>query len=177
MVLEGFALALAIFFMRVINYAIGTIRMVIITRNMRFLASVFAFIEAFIFAVVIANVVTNLDDALNLFAYCLGASVGSYLGMQLESRFITSYRIVNIITHNGGHELAVLLRDKGFGVTESHGEGRDGDVLILRSVVLSKDVARMIDLSKQFDEDAFISIEEARAVQRGWVRSLKGMPQ
>lgn len=85
MVLEGAALAIAIFVMRVITYAIGTLRMVVITRNMRFIAATFAFLEAFIFAVVIANVVQNLEDGWNLFAYCLGASVGSYLGMFLEA--------------------------------------------------------------------------------------------
>jgi len=176
MVLEGFALALAIFLLRVLNFALGTIRMVIITRNMRLLASVFAFIEAFIFAVVIANVVTNLNDTLNLFAYCMGAAVGSYLGMYLEGRFITGYRIVNIITYNKGHELALSLRDMGFGVTESHGEGRDGPVFMLRSVVLRKEVKKFLSAVKNFDDKAFISIEEAHAVERGWIRSLRGTP-
>jgi len=176
MVLEGLSLAIAIFIMRIINYAVGTLRLVVITRNMRALAASFAFIEAFIFAVVIANIVQNLDDTLNLFAYCLGASVGSYLGMIMEARFITSYRVVNIITHTNGHEMAVILRDAGFGVTESHGEGRDGHVVILRSVVINTDVNRLINTIKDFEEETFISIEEARSVRHGWIRSLRGVP-
>lgn len=177
MVLEGLTLAIAIFVMRIINYAVGTLRLVVITRNMRALAASFAFIEAFIFAVVIANIVQNLGDTLNLFAYCMGASVGSYLGMIMEGRFITSYRVVNIITHTNGHEMAVLLRDAGFGVTESHGEGRDGHVVILRSVVMNTDVNRLITTIKDFEEETFISIEEARSVRHGWIRSLRGLPQ
>ena len=176
MVLEGLSLAIAIFFMRIINYAVGTLRLVVITRNMRALAASFAFIEAFIFAVVIANIVSNLDDTLNLFAYCMGASVGSYLGMIMEARFITSYRVVNIITHTNGHEIAVILRDAGFGVTESHGEGRDGHVVILRSVVINTDLKRLMDTIKDYEEETFISIEEARAVRHGWIRSLRGVP-
>lgn len=176
MVLEGALLAIVIFILRVINYAISTLRMVMITRNMKLLAAGFAFLEAFIFVVVIANVVQNVTDGLNLFAYCIGASVGSYLGMFLESQFITSYRVVNIITHHHGREMAIALREQGYGVTESLGEGRDGQVLMLRSVVLSKDVKRFLEIVKSHEENAFISIEEARMVRHGWVRSLRGLP-
>lgn len=176
MVLEGAVLAFVIFILRVINYAISTLRLVMITRNMKFFAAAFAFLEAFIFVVVIANVVQNVTDGLNLFAYCLGASAGSYLGMFLEAQFVTSYRVVNIVTHDNGREMALKLREQGYGVTESHGEGRDGQVLMLRSVVLSKDVKRFLEITKSYDENAFISIEEARMVRHGWVRSLRGLP-
>lgn len=174
MTADGLLLALVIFWMRVANFAIGTIRMVAITRNMRWLSACLAFIEAFVFAVVIANVVNDLNNVVNLMAYCLGAAAGSYLGMVLEARFVTSYRIVNIITNENGHELAIALRERGYGVTESVGEGRDGMVTTLRSVVTNHQVPALLAYTRQLRPDVFVAIEEARSVQRGWLGTAGG---
>lgn len=168
------ALALAIFSMRILNYAVGTIRLVVITRGRRVLASMLASVEAFIFAVVIANVVSNLENIPNLVAYCAGAALGSYVGMVLESRLVKGYMIVNVITHRNGHDIAVTLRNAGFGVTESSGEGRDGAVVILRSVINRRDVRRLTELVQQVSPQAFVAIEEAHGVQHGWLDTGRG---
>jgi uncharacterized protein YebE (UPF0316 family) len=173
MTIEAILLALMIFVMRILNYAIGTVRMVAVTRQQRVLASSLAAVEAFVFAVVIANVVTNLEDILNLFAYCAGASVGSYVGMTLESRLIKGFMIVNIFTHFKGHEVALAVRDAGFGVTETRGEGRDGAVTTLRSVAKKREIARMTQLVQGVSPEAFIALEEARGIQRGWMGTAR----
>lgn len=170
MILDGWVLAIVIFGLRVLNYAVGTVRMVAITRNMRVLASSLAFVEALLFAVVIANVVRDLENFINLMAYCLGASAGSYVGMMLEGRLMTTYRIVNIITPANGHGIAQSLRSAGFGVTETVGQGRDGLVSTLRSVVNNRDLPKLINIAREVSPDAFIAVEEARTVSRGWMR-------
>lgn len=171
---EELLLAVTIFVMRVLNYAVGTIRLVVITRNRRVLASILASVEAFIFAVVIANVVSDLENVVNLFSYCAGAAIGSYVGMVLESRLVTGYMIVNIFTGNGGHQMAVALRDAGFGVTEITGEGRDGVVTTLRSVINKRDVTHVTDVVQTINPQAFIALEEARAVKYGWLQTGRG---
>lgn len=174
---EGITLAVIIFFMRVANYAIGTLRLVSITRNMRMQAAGLAFVEALVYAIVIANVVSDLSNIFNLMAYCLGASAGSYLGMVLESRLIKSYRIVNIIATEQGHEIAVALREAGHGVTESLGQGRDSLVATLRCVVTSRDLPAVMRIVYGINEQAFIAVEEARAVRHGWLRQPNGHPR
>ncbi|GIK28437.1 MAG: DUF2179 domain-containing protein [Chloroflexi bacterium] len=161
----------AIFLLRVLNYAISTIRMVAITRGRRLLASGLAFIEAFLFAVVIASIVTDISsNVLNLIAYCLGAAAGGWVGMALESRFITSYMTVSIIprVREAGHAIAVALRDGGYGVTETLGEGLQGTVTLVRSVVSKRDMQAVLAITRQVDNDAFVSVEETQAIYRGW---------
>ncbi|MBI5667569.1 MAG: DUF2179 domain-containing protein [Chloroflexi bacterium] len=172
MTLEGLAFAIFLFGLRILNNAIGTVRVILITRGQRFLAAVLAFIEALIFAIVFANVVSDLSNIFNLLAYCLGFSIGGYVGMAIESRFITSYVIATIITQAHGHHLATALRERGFGVTESVGEGRDGMVIMLRSVIARRDISDVLQTVREVQPDAFVSIEEARAIQHGWVRQL-----
>ncbi len=163
----------SIFLLRVLNYAISTIRTVMIARGRRWMASLLAFIEAFLFAVVIASIVSDIStNVLNLFAYCVGAAAGGWVGMAIESRYITSYLTVNIIPHkkDAGHAIAVVLRDAGFGVTETMGEGKEGPTSLLRAVVSKREVRPLLRISRDVDPDAFVSIEEAQAIHRGWLK-------
>lgn len=162
-----------IFLLRILNTGIGTIRLVIVTRQQRLLAAALAFIEALLFAVTISGVAADLNNLANLFAYCFGFSVGNYLGMLIERRFITSYMTVNVISHEKGHEIALALRDKGFGVTETVGEGKDGAVTMLRSVVQNRDVPKILGVVRSTHIDAFVAVEEARAVHRGWIKASR----
>jgi len=169
---EAVLLAALLFGLRVFNYAISTLRLVSIARGKKIIASWLAFIEALVFAVTMASVVADLSNLLNLAAYCFGAATGSYVGMWLESKFVRSFSTVQVITNSGGHELAEHLRGCGFGVTETRGLGRDGEVIIVRSTVNSKDVARMIEEIRNVLPNAFIEVETARAIQRGFIAGM-----
>lgn len=173
---EIVAFAALIFVLRVVNTAVGTVRLVVVTRQQRWLASALAFLEALIFAVVMANVVNDLTNILNLLAYCGGFAAGSWVGMAIETRFITSYMTVNVVTATRGHEIALALREHGYGVTETLGEGRDGTVAMLRSVVINRDVPKVLDIIRGVQSDVFVAVEEARAVHRGWIRASRIQP-
>lgn len=165
--------ALMLVCLRILNTALGTIRLIIVTRQQKMLASVMAFFEALLFAVSIGSVANDLDNVLNLSAYCIGFAVGNYIGMMIEKRFITSYMTVNIITPHRGHDIALALRAQGYGVTETLGEGHSGKVTMLRSTVLNRDVSKVLNIVQETHADAFVAVEEARAVYRGWVGSMR----
>jgi uncharacterized protein YebE (UPF0316 family) len=173
-IFEPWLFAALIFVLRVINYAISTIRLVFIARNRRFLAAMLAFVEAFVFAVVMARIVSDLSNILNLFAYCIGASVGSYVGMAIEERFVTSYSTLTVITPEFGEQIACRLRDCGYGVTMTQGMGRDGAVDILRSSVSSRDIPAIMTTIRTIYPEAFIEVEQARALVRGWLPNGNG---
>lgn len=174
---DAVLIALGIFLLRVINNTLGTVRLVMITRQQRMLAAGIGFFEALIFAITMAGVVADLTNILNLFAYCAGFSVGGYLGMSLESRFITSFMTVNVITQENGHAIACAIRDAGYGVTETVGEGRDGKVTMIRSVVTNREVPKILHIVHKTYPDAFVSVEQARAVMRGYVGGSRSLSQ
>lgn len=165
-------LALLIFALRVFNYAISTIRTVFIGRGMRMGAAVIAFFEALIFAVVIAKVVSDLSDMVVLMSYCLGAAVGSYVGMVIEARFVTSFSNVTIIARKSGKEIADKLREAHFGCTVTKGEGRDGEVAIIQSSLISRQVPHLIEIVQDVNPDAFIDISSVSNVHRGWIPNM-----
>lgn len=133
------------------------------------MASMLAFVEAFVFAVVMAQIVTNLSNITNLLAYCMGASVGSYIGMWLEARFVVSYSTVTVITHQKGREICAALRQANYGVTLSKGEGRDGEVDIIRSSTANREIPRLIDTVRTVYPSAFIDVEAIKTVKHGWL--------
>lgn len=163
-----------IFVLRVLNYAIGTLRLVSITRGMKAAAAGLAAIEALVFAVVIAGVVNDLSNLPNLIAYCLGASAGSWAGMELEARLVRSYTIVNIFASQKGFEITEALREAGYGVTTTLSQGKDGDVVTLRSVVDKREVKALIKRAHDINPSAFVAVEEARGIQRGWLGIGRG---
>lgn len=168
---EAVLLPLLIFLLRVLNNGMGTIRLIVMTYGKRRLVFLLAFLESLVFAFTISQVATNMSNIPNLVAYCGGFAVGGYVGMWLEDRFITAYMTLTIIAAQKCHEIAVALRLQGYAVTETTGEGIDGKVIMLRIVVSRRQVADVSDLAQTINPKAFITVEEARAVHRGWMNN------
>ncbi len=166
---ETFALAGLIVLLRASNHAITTVRMIAIIRHRKFIAATLGFIEALIFAFVFAQVITDMSNWVLLGAYCLGASIGIYIGMFLEENFTSHFVSLNVITKSGGHDIAVALRGAGFGVTELAGEGRDGKVTMLRSTFDLKQTNQAMKIVLSINPKAFTALEEERSIHAGWL--------
>lgn len=167
---EALLAALLIFVLRIANSGIGTIRLIVMARGQRRVAVTLAFLEALTFAVTIAGVATDLTNIPNLMAYCIGFSVGNWVGMAIEARFIVSYVRINVFAKESGPAIAAALREKGYGVTESIGKGLEGHVDLLNCIATRRDVPTIIDTVHDINPSAFTFIEEARSVQRGYIR-------
>ncbi len=74
---------------------------------------------------------------------------------------------VRIISRHGGVELADALRERGFGVTEFAGQGREGTVEVVYTVVKRRHVPHVLREARRWDPDAFITVEEPKAILRG----------
>ena len=168
---EEILLVIAIFCLRVINNSMGTLRVIVMTSGRRGLSFALAFTESLVFAFTASKVLTDLGNIPNLIAYAGGFAVGNFVGMYVDQHLVTGYFTVNIISMEHGHSIAVTLREVGFGVTETEGEGGTGSVTMLRSVVNRQDVQRVIGIVQDADPNAFITTEEARAVRSGWLRT------
>lgn len=170
---EEILLVLAIFSLRVLNNAMGTLRVIVMTQGQRTLPFILAFLESIIFAYTAGKVLTDLEDMPNLLAYAGGFAVGNSVGMAIEQRFIKGYITVTVVLTQGAKEVANTLREAGFGVTEMLGEGGQGQVHMLRSVVERHDVRRVSAIVHKLEPDAFITTESASSIQRGWLREMR----
>ncbi len=159
--------ALFIFALRVVGITISTIRVLVMMRGKKAAAFLFGFFEVLAYVVAIAKVVNNLDNIWNVLGYCLGFSVGTVVGMLYDERTTSGYANVRIVSRYQAQAIIEQIHQAGFGATVGYGHGRDGTVGMIVAVVRRKEAEAVCDIAEAADANAFITIEDARAVRRG----------
>lgn len=160
--------ALFIFLARVVNMALDTLRVFMVVRNRRAIAWVMGFAQTLIFVLVFTYVIQDLDNVLNLIAYAGGYATGNVVGMWIEARMAVGHSNIRIMSPSRGSALAERLREEGFAVTELSGRGKDGMVSVLLLSVTRRSINHVQQIAQEVDENAFITAEELRPMQRGF---------
>ncbi|MCA9973846.1 MAG: DUF2179 domain-containing protein [Anaerolineales bacterium] len=158
-----------IFLLRVIGVTISTVRVLVMMRGRKLASVVMGFFEVLVYVVAIGQVVNNLSNVWNILGYCLGFSAGTLVGMWLDERTTTGFSTVRVISRSYGQRIADVLRDAGYGATVEWGHGREGSVGMVLAIVRRQEVNDVCTLADQVDPKAFVTIEEARAVRRGYM--------
>ncbi|HHY05017.1 MAG TPA: DUF2179 domain-containing protein [Thermoanaerobacterales bacterium] len=163
MLLLGYAF---IFIARVIDVTLSTLRTLMVVRGKKIHAAVIGFFEVIVYIVALNKVVGQLSNPMNLFAYALGFSTGNYIGIYVEEKLAIGLTTVQIITQNS--ELCQLLRQKGFGVTVMEGMGKEGSREVLMVSLPRKSVPQVMEIIKQHDESAFVTIMDTKGTRGGY---------
>lgn len=162
--------ALFIFLLRVFGIAVSTLRVLAMMRGKKVAAFVAGFFEVLTYVIAIAEVVNNLDNIWNILGYCLGFSVGTVAGMALDERTASGFANVRIISRYKAQSIVEAIHNAGFGATVGWGHGRGGTVGMIVAVVRRKEVDKICDLAETVDSNAFITVEDARTVRRGYIQ-------
>jgi len=157
-----------IFALRVVGIAVSTVATIMTVQGRKAPAVVAGLISALVYVVAIGKVVANLGNVWNILAYCGGFAVGTLIGMAWEQRLALGYTEVRFISTEKGYGLAEALRQAGFGVTELYGRGRESTVGIVEAIIPRKNVDAVLKIARSVDEDAIVTVTEARTVQRGY---------
>ena len=161
------SLPFIIFFGRIIDVSLGTLRIVFVSRGARNIAPVIGFVEIFIWIVVIAQVFAHADGIVSYFAYAAGYAAGTYIGLTLENKIGFGYVIVRLFTKLRGSSLVLNLNQSGFGATVIKAEGAINKVDIVETVVRRVDIRTVENIMKEFDPEAFSTIEDVRTRRKG----------
>jgi uncharacterized protein YebE (UPF0316 family) len=160
--------ALLIFFLRLINYTMDTLRIMLTMRDKKLLSWVLGFFESILFVVVMGAVLNDLDDVMKIAAYAGGFATGNVVGMLIEKRLAIGYSHISIISREQGKQIAGVLREHDFAVTEIPAQGRDGKVTLLNCSVQRKLSADVERLALELDPEAFITVEDIVPRQSGY---------
>ncbi|MFC2089549.1 DUF2179 domain-containing protein [Bacteroidota bacterium] len=158
-------LPLLIFFARLLDVPLDTIRVIMISKGYRKLAPYIGFFQVLIWIITITRIMENLDNWLTYVAYAAGFGMGTYIGMWLEERIAIGKELLRIITRQPADDLIKVLREQGYMVTVVNGQGREGEVGILFLVLKRKVINDAIALIKQFNPQAFYTVEDMRYVR------------
>lgn len=151
-----------------------TMRMIFTLKGRSNLAAVISMAEVFIYMSGLTLVLNNLDNPLNMLAYCLGYGLGILTGTKIEEKMALGYVTVQIICHREEVFIADTLRENGYGVTCWLAEGRDADRLVMEVLAKRKNERHLYRLVESLSKDAFVISHEPRHFRGGfWVQRVK----
>jgi uncharacterized protein YebE (UPF0316 family) len=158
---------LLIFFARVCDMSLDTIRVIFMSKSIQYLPAIIGFFEVIIYLVAIGQVMNNLTNAVCYIAYGAGFAAGTFIGMAIEERLSLGLTSVRIITKEDPTELMKFLRSHNYGVTSIDGEGGTGKVKMVFTIIKRQDLTHVIGIIKDFHPNAFYSVEEVKSVTEG----------
>ena len=151
---------LLIFIVRIADVSLGTVRIVCVSKDMRALSSFLGFLEVMIWLFAITQIMKNISNPVQYVAYAAGFGMGNYVGITIERKLSMGSRMVRIIAKNNAKELITSLRSRGYGATSIDGEGLEGPVKVIFSVVRRHKVADVVNIAKEHNPKAFFTVEE-----------------
>ncbi len=166
-------LPLLIFFSRILDQSIGTLRLIFVSKGFRHIGPILGFFEVIIWLLAITQVLKHLYNPMCYIAYGSGFAMGNYIGIRLEERISMGNVLIRIIPKRDTSALIDHLREEGFGVTAADAEGAKGPVKIVFTIIKRRDVSRVINIINRYNPNAFYTIEEVKAVKDGYF----GVPQ
>ena len=162
-----FALPFLIFVARVTDVSMGTVRIIFISRGLKYLASIVGFFEILIWLLAIGQIMKNLSSPACYVAYAGGFAAGNFIGISIAEKLSLGVALIRVITQKDALPLVEQLKDTNYGVTSVDGHGATGQVKVVFTIVPRREVPSVIALVKRFNPHAFYSIEEVGFVEKG----------
>jgi len=160
-------LPILIFFARIFDVTIGTVRIIFIARGKKYLAPLLGFVETFTWILVVSQIVRSISGVWSLVGYAAGFAAGTLVGMFVEERLAIGTLMVRTIIPGDVGEVISRLRGAGFGVTCVAGSGAQGPVTVVYTVIKRKDIQAVVTIIHSLHPRAFLSIEEVRSAEKG----------
>lgn len=162
--------ALLIFSLRIVDVSIGTLRVMYMVRGERLKTVPLAFLESAVWVFAISRIFKQVDNPVAMLAFAGGYAAGTMLGMTLERWIASGFVLVRIISGKGDKEgLVNAIRSAGFGVTVMPAEGRGGEQAILFVVTLRRRARELLDLVRDTDHDAFVTVDSVNRPVGGYL--------
>lgn len=171
--MELFLLCLKIFFVRILDVSMGTLRTVITVKGKTLYASMVGFVEVFIWFLIVREALNTPETSIWIaVAYSLGFATGTYIGGVLSKKLIGGNLSVQVITAN--LEMIDALRNEGYGVTVMDVEGKDKEVdrFMLFIQINKRSMNHLQKLIRKFDSTAFIVVNETKFIENGFINNV-----
>ena len=174
--MELLVLCLKIFFVRILDVSLGTLRTVITVKGKSLYASLVGFFEVFVWFIIVKEALNTDETSIWIaISYSLGFATGTFIGSILSQKFITGNLSVQVITDKAYPNMVDKLRNEGYGVTVMDVEGKDvtKEKYMLFIEINNKSFNHLRHLVKSIDNNAFIVVNETKYVQNGFIDIIK----
>tara|TARA_Y100001970_G_scaffold182591_1_gene222114 strand:+ start:2971 stop:3531 length:561 start_codon:yes stop_codon:yes gene_type:complete len=153
-------IGLLIFLARMIDVTLGTIRNLYVNAGLKISSAVAGFFQMIVWVFAVAGLVNDLNDISRIILYALGFSAGTIAGIWIEDKIALGFRSVRIMNQNKELSLAVLLRDKGYNITQIPAQGYKDKVEVIIAILARKELVDFTALIEKIAPNVFYTIEK-----------------
>lgn len=170
------ALCLQIYFARILDVTLSTIRTFYTLKGKTIFSSILSFFEVLVWFLVARQALNvDLDSLWIPISYSLGYATGILIGSFISNNFIKGIENVTIITKKKNDILINTLRNNGFGISIIDLKN-DFDNVKKQMLIIEVDkryLKKLVKIVKSIDKDAFISISETKQIENGVLKINK----
>jgi len=160
-------LPLLIFLSRIADVTLGTIRIIFVSKGMKYLAPLIGFVEVLIWLMAMGQIMQNLSDPITYLAYAGGFAAGNYFGIFLENKLAMGIVMLRIITSTNAENLIAHLRSLDYKVTNVTAFDNDGIVEVIYLPLRRREINDVLEVIQEHNPQAFYSITDTRNLSMG----------
>ncbi|HWQ75551.1 MAG TPA: DUF5698 domain-containing protein [Syntrophomonas sp.] len=164
---------LFIFFARIIDVSMGTIRTILIIRGDKWPAAGIGFFEIMVYTVALGMVVDSLDNPVKLLVFCTGFAMGVLVGSFIEEKLAMGFRGLQVTIDQQNAYIIDELREEGYPVTCWEAHGKLGPKTVLNMIVKRNSAEAITEKICAKDPDAFVVYMEPKYFQGGSILKKK----
>jgi uncharacterized protein YebE (UPF0316 family) len=162
-----------IFFGKILEVAVSTVRLVLINRGERVKGSFLAFFDILLWVLITGTVLAGFQqDWVRLLIFAAAFAIGNYVGSWIEDKLAFGLSSVQVIVPEceESHTVVEALRSNDFAVTVLRGQGKDGERELLMLHLKRKRIPRAVQIVKSELKDAMIIVNDVKNIFGGYIR-------
>ena len=171
--MELFILCIKVFFGRIFDVSLGTIRTIMTVKGKKIYATTIGFFEVFIWYYVARSALnTPLTSIFVPISYSLGYATGTFIGTTLSRKVIKGNTSIQVITSKASKTNLERIRTAGYGVTiiDVYDTYDNKEKKLLLMEVKNRNIKELTNLIKKIDKKAFIKLRETQTIYNGFVK-------
>ncbi|WP_299577646.1 DUF2179 domain-containing protein [uncultured Sunxiuqinia sp.] len=167
-------LPLLIFFARISDVTVGTLRIVMVSKGQKLIAPLLGFFEVIIWLITMSKIIQNIDNWVAYVAYGAGFATGNYVGLIIEEKLAVGIVQLQIITRKSAQNLIAKLKASGYGITHHEAQGAVEKVAVIYTIIKRNELNKVLEIMRTYNPNAFYSIEDVKSIGKSMPQQVKG---
>lgn len=169
--MELLILCIKIFFVRIIDVSLGTLRTMFMVKGKKFIAAIIGLVEVLIWFLIVREALTFETSSIFVaISYSSGFATGTLIGGFMAQKLIAGNITLQVFTSS--NELIKAIREAGYGLTALNYKGIDEakEKNLIYITVDKKQEKEVRKIINRLDSNAFIVVNETTYVQNGYFK-------
>lgn len=162
------AIPFFIFFARILDVSLGTIRVIFISKGFKYIAPLIGFFEILIWLFAISQIVNHLNNPLYAVAYAAGFATGTFVGIVLEEKISLGMVLIQVVTRKSAEEMIGELRQNNFRMTVLDAQGSGGNAKMILLATKRHNISKALGIVRKFNPTAFYTIEDTKTAEESF---------